>query len=581
MNAWNTMSLAKRLALSFGTLIGIALVVSSLGYWLAAKQVVMAERVAGEEVPAMTAGHALVYGITAARADLRSYLIFGEQRYRDELAHDWDSVVAPALTELVKDTTKLDDEVSKAGVAKLQALLPRLRAAQEKVASLVANEAEAERVLLEEAGPMGRDAETTAESLVAGFAKTLQEEAKAMHAQSLEQEAVLLGGLVIALLVGVALATLVTRSVLKTLGADPLRLASVARTLSTGDLTVDLTTKGEATGVFADLKLMTNNLRHVIRQAQTAATTVNQGADEVARGSTDLSQRTEEQASSLEETASAMEQMTSTVRQNADNAGQASQLAMAAREQADKGGGVVASAVRAMTEINASSKKIADIISVIDEIAFQTNLLALNAAVEAARAGEQGRGFAVVASEVRNLAGRSATAAKEIKGLIQDSVKKVDDGSALVTQSGQSLEQIVTAVKKVADIVSEISAASQEQSSAIEEVNKAVMQLDELTQQNAALVEETAAASQNMAEQARSTRELLGRYRIADGDEMSMPIPSAAISRPAAKPLASLNDRRTAKRPWSASKPKAAAAPPAASAPMAATGTDDTEWKEF
>ena len=212
---------------------------------------------------------------------------------------------------------------------------------------------------------------------------------------------------------------------------------------------------------------------------------MHRGADEISAGNANLSQRTEEQSSSLEETASSMEEMTTTVKQNADNAAQANQLALAARDQAEKGGTVVSQAVSAMAGINEASKKIADIIGVIDDIAFQTNLLALNAAVEAARAGEQGRGFAVVASEVRSLAGRSATAAKEIKELIQDSVRKVEDGSVLVTQSGQTLEKIVASVKKVSDIVAEIAAASREQSSGIEQVNRAVMQMDELTQQNA------------------------------------------------------------------------------------------------
>jgi methyl-accepting chemotaxis protein len=238
------------------------------------------------------------------------------------------------------------------------------------------------------------------------------------------------------------------------------------------------------------------------------------GAQEISSGNANLSGRTEQQSSSLEETASSMEEMTTTVKQNADNAGQANQLATAARDQAEKGGSVVGKAVRAMAGINDSSKKIADIIGVIDEIAFQTNLLALNAAVEAARAGEQGRGFAVVASEVRSLAGRSATAAKEIKDLIQDSVKKVEDGSVLVAQSGQTLEQIVSSVKKVSDIIAEIAAASREQSSGIEQVNRAVMQMDEMTQQNAALVEEASASSQAMADQARRLNEMLSRYQV-------------------------------------------------------------------
>jgi methyl-accepting chemotaxis protein len=221
------------------------------------------------------------------------------------------------------------------------------------------------------------------------------------------------------------------------------------------------------------------------------------------------------------------------VKQNADNAGQANQLATAARDQAENGGIVVGKAVEAMAEINASSKRIADIIGVIDEIAFQTNLLALNAAVEAARAGEQGRGFAVVATEVRSLAGRSATAAREIKALIQDSVKKVEDGSVLVTQSGRTLEQIVGAVKKVSDIIAEIAAASREQSSGIEQVNKAVMQMDEMTQQNAALVEEATAASQSMAEQAGSLNEMMARYRVDGSAPASGVHAPASPARPA------------------------------------------------
>jgi methyl-accepting chemotaxis protein len=214
-----------------------------------------------------------------------------------------------------------------------------------------------------------------------------------------------------------------------------------------------------------------------------------------------------------------MEEMTSTVKQNADNAGLANQLATVARNEAEKGGAVVGSAVTAMADINESSRKIADIIGVIDEIAFQTNLLALNAAVEAARAGEQGRGFAVVAQEVRSLAGRSAVAAKEIKDLIQRSVKKVEDGSVLVTQSGQTLEQIVTSVKKVSDVIAEIAAASREQSSGIEQVNKAVMQMDTMTQQNAALVEEATAATHSMADQARRLNEMMARFQLDSSDE--------------------------------------------------------------
>jgi methyl-accepting chemotaxis protein len=275
----------------------------------------------------------------------------------------------------------------------------------------------------------------------------------------------------------------------------------------------------EKTGFFEGMSRGVNqlvdNMADMIGKVQIAAGEVYRGAKEIAAGNGHLSQRTEQQSSSLEETASSMEEMTSTVKQNADNAAQANQLAVAARDQAERGGEVVTQAVRAMDDINESSRRIADIIGVIDEIAFQTNLLALNAAVEAARAGEQGRGFAVVASEVRNLAGRSATAAREIKDLIQDSVRKVQDGSLLVTQSGKTLEQIVASVKKVSDIVAEIAAASREQSSGIEQVNRAVTQMDEITQQNAALVEQATTSSKDMAEAARRLDQMMSRYRLA------------------------------------------------------------------
>ncbi len=357
-----------------------------------------------------------------------------------------------------------------------------------------------------------------------------------------------------------------------------------------GDLTrrIDLANKaGFFEAMSRGVNQLADNMAEVVSKVKGVAADVHRGADEISTGNANLSQRTEEQSSSLEETASSMEEMTTTVKQNADNAGQANQLAMAARDQAEKGGSVVNQAVKAMSDINDASKKIADIIGVIDDIAFQTNLLALNAAVEAARAGEQGRGFAVVASEVRSLAGRSATAAKEIKELIQDSVRKVEDGSVLVTQSGQTLEKIVASVKKVSDIVAEIAAASREQSSGIEQVNRAVMQMDELTQQNAALVEQATAASQAMAEQVRGLNQMLDRYRVSEMIETAKSY--AAQANTAATARAPRAERRGANRPWADKSRAASAEAPRAAA--RATGTsgaqsadepkNDTEWREF
>ena len=318
------------------------------------------------------------------------------------------------------------------------------------------------------------------------------------------------------------------------------------------------------------LNALLDSMTGAIRQIQAVSCDVNRGAEEISAGHINLSKRTEEQSASLEETASSMEHMTTTVKQNAANAGQANQLAIAARGQAESGGTVVGKAMRAMSEINDSSRKIADIIGVIDEIAFQTNLLALNAAVEAARAGEQGRGFAVVASEVRSLAGRSATAAKEIKALIQDSVRKVEDGSTLVTESGHTLEQIVVSVKKVSDIVAEIAAASREQSSGIEQVNRAVMQMDELTQQNATLVEQATAASRAMAEHARGLSDMMDRYRVSERGR------GAAQTSGSSVPV----ELRSASRPGTSKSGMVAAPAPA----LPRTGTDGSGtsgWQDF
>jgi len=349
----------------------------------------------------------------------------------------------------------------------------------------------------------------------------------------------------------------------------PLReTKDILQHLAENDLTQEMS--GDYNGEFDVLQSAINssigNLRKTVSDIRKASKSISTASSEIAQGNTDLSQRTEEQAASLEQTASSMEELTSTVKQNADNARAANQLAASTRAQAEKGGEVVNNAIEAMAEINTSSKKIADIIGVIDEIAFQTNLLALNAAVEAARAGEQGRGFAVVASEVRNLAQRSAGAAKEIKALIKDSVAKVEDGTHLVDESGNTLQEIVNMVKKVSDIIAEIAAASQEQSSGIEQVNKAITHMDEATQQNAALVEQAAAASESLDEQTHSLDQMVRLFKISDDgmdDEEGFAVPPAAAKRHIAQP-----SRKVAPRP--AAQPKS---------DLSAGGED--EWEEF
>jgi methyl-accepting chemotaxis protein len=315
---------------------------------------------------------------------------------------------------------------------------------------------------------------------------------------------------------------LLTRSINELIASVSTTVAETMQVVQravSGDLTsrVKVVDKsGHFKALAESVNSMIQSMMEVVDSVTKTSHEVQLGADEISRGNLELSRRTEEQASSLEETASSMEQITSTVKNNADNAVHASQLAEAAREQAERGGRVVGSAVAAMSEINVASKKIADIIGVIDEIAFQTNLLALNAAVEAARAGEQGRGFAVVASEVRNLASRSAAAAKEIKTLIHDSVGKVNEGTRLVDESGKVLDEIVTRVKKVTDVMAEIASSSREQASGIEQVNKAVTLMDTTTQQNAALVEEDTAAAQALSAQATGLTKLIAHFRRAE-----------------------------------------------------------------
>ena len=347
--------------------------------------------------------------------------------------------------------------------------------------------------------------------------------------------------------------------------------------LAKGDLTEKIT--NEYKGTFGQLKDDSNatveKLIEIVGTIREGTDAINVASKEIASGNTDLSQRTEEQASSLEETASSMEELTSTVKQNAENAKQANQLAIGASDIAVKGGSVVGQVVATMSSINDSSKKIVDIISVIDGIAFQTNILALNAAVEAARAGEQGRGFAVVATEVRNLAQRSAAAAKEIKTLIGDSVEKVGTGTKLVDAAGKTMEEIVTAVKRVTDIMSEITAASQEQSAGIEQVNQAIAQMDDVTQQNAALVEQAAAAAESLEEQAQGLERAVAVFKVSS---MAGGATTRATAQATHKPAAA---KRPAAVAHSTKQPAAPAAAPQKKAVKAKAANSEDEWSEF
>jgi len=388
---------------------------------------------------------------------------------------------------------------------------------------------------------------------------------------------------VIALVMGVLTATWIVRSLSRQLGGEPGAAADLARAVAQGDLTARIDLKpGDSTSLMASLQEMQTSLVKVVGNVRQNSESVASASSQISQGNNDLSQRTEEQASALEETAASMEQLGSTVRQNADNAKQANQLALGASAVAIKGGEVVSQVVETMKGINDSSRKIADIIGVIDGIAFQTNILALNAAVEAARAGEQGRGFAVVASEVRSLAGRSAEAAKDIKSLIGASVERVEEGSALVAQAGATMTEVVDSIKRVTDIMGEISAASVEQSAGVSQVAEAVSQMDQVTQQNAALVEESAAAAESLKTQAQALVQTVAVFTLTSARPTAAATP---VSAPAA--VRKQVERRGPDRAKNVVRPTFAARTPAESVPPPAanpssrkTGTDD-EWASF
>jgi methyl-accepting chemotaxis protein len=400
----------------------------------------------------------------------------------------------------------------------------------------------------------------------------------------------LLGLGVVALLLSACLGWLITRSLVRELGGEPQVAAKMARAVAEGDFTQAITVRsGDQTSLMAQLAAMKESLARVVAQVRRSSESVAMASSEIAQGNQDLSARTESQASALEETAASMEQMGATVRQNADTARQANQLARTASDVAERGGEVVGQVVQTMKGINESSQRISDIIQVIDGIAFQTNILALNAAVEAARAGEQGRGFAVVASEVRSLAGRSAEAAKEIKQLISASVERVEQGSAMVDQAGETMAEVVQSIRRVTDLMGEINAASSEQASGVAQVGEAVTQMDQATQQNAALVEEMAAAAGSLSTQAQELVHAVAVFKL-DASLAGTGGYSAPAPRPAPRPaaLAPAPARVAAMSRASATAKPTAPAKAALQAPVAkpaarpaAAPSNNDDWESF
>jgi methyl-accepting chemotaxis protein len=500
-----------------------------------------------------------------ARAIVSRNIVLMEDPAEKQKAIERLAGVRESYTKLYKqlqDTVRTD--AGKAALAKLGDGVAALRAPTDQVAALgmAGKHTEATQILVNVVAPLQTTATEAADAFVNVMVKSGQD---AEAASDRDYKAALtllisLGAAAVALLC--VLGWLLVRSITRPIN----QAVQVSRAVAGGDLSLefDATGQSETAQLLASLKAMQTSLAQVVGNVRQNAEGVASASAQISHGNNDLSARTEQQASALEETAASMEELSSTVRQNADNARQANQLAQSASTVAVQGGDVVGRVVETMKGINDSSKKIADIISVIDGIAFQTNILALNAAVEAARAGEQGRGFAVVASEVRGLAQRSAEAAKEIKALISASVERVDQGTSLVDQAGVTMSEVVTSIRRVTDIMGEISAASSEQSAGVSQIGEAVTQMDQATQQNAALVEESAAAASSLAVQAQQLLQTVAVFKLGHGSVVRAP---AAVVAPVRKPTPAPVRAAPA---VAARKPVAVAAPAARPVPKPA-----------
>ena len=514
---------------------------------------------------------------------------FEQQKKATAAREDYDKARAALEKFAASDSTRT-------ARAEIDATATTARVANTQVMELglAGKAAEATALLMTQAGPSTQKWQDALDKNI-----NLQEERNkasyaAAQAEYASARTLLIGSAVASALLAIGLALLVVRSVVAELGGEPFEVAALAQSIADSDLTRPIHVRpGDTRSVLAGMARMQGSLASIVNGVRGNAESVATASAQIAQGNSDLSSRTEEQASALEETAASMEQLGSTVRQNADNAKQANQLAMGASTVAVEGGEVVAQVVDTMKGINDSSKKIVDIIGVIDGIAFQTNILALNAAVEAARAGEQGRGFAVVASEVRSLAQRSADAAKEIKSLITDSVERVERGTALVDRAGTTMHEVVTSIKRVTDIMGEISAASIEQSAGVAQVGEAVTQMDRATQQNSALVEESAAAAESLREQAQQLVKTVAVFKLAHAQARPAPpaqrvlMPVAPRASPPVARAVAAQERRGPNRATNVTRPAFGQPKPAVASATAATGastdarTASDEWESF
>jgi methyl-accepting chemotaxis protein len=578
MNALNNLKLGTRLGLAFAAIIVLSVIVVVIGITRLSAITESITLIGADRVPKVQKLADVTDDLNLIARELRNALIWedaAKSKAALETAGQARERIGKNLDALAATITSEEGKKSLAAMsAARSAYLPVQQKFMDTV--LAGNKAEAVDMLDEKLRP-AQLAYIKALDHLKDMQIELISQAAEQGRHDYEQARLLMFGLLAGMaLMGAWLGWWITRSI-----TSPIAQAvDVAEKVAAGDLSsrIEVSTHDETGRLLAALKAMNHSLVGIVGTVRNSSDSIATGSAQIASGNADLSQRTEEQASALEETAASMEQLGSTVKQNADNARQANQMAMSASTVAIKGGEVVSQVVNTMKDINTSSKKISDIIGVIDGIAFQTNILALNAAVEAARAGEQGRGFAVVASEVRSLAQRSAEAAREIKTLIGASVERVEQGTTLVDQAGATMQEVVTAIQRVTDIMGEITSASAEQSAGVSQVGEAVSQMDQVTQQNAALVEESAAAAESLKQQARQLVDAVAVFKL--GHEAAAPAAVAARPAPRQAPKAAAPKPaavKAAPAPAPKASPKAAAPAPA---PVPAhAGAED--WEQF